>query len=160
MSVPKALMPVVFAGLLATAGCSGCSGCGSPSKPEEPPVVEAPVPEAPPRKPLTETERLLIGKWKLVRQTPPNNPPYEATDEFRADGTYRYWSRSPIRPGEVVGTGTYRVQGDLLLRTWSTGDAAHNLLIESITEDKLVYSGALDDGQQVMEFVRAREERQ
>jgi hypothetical protein len=150
----RMLTPLLAGALAAAAGCAGCSGCGSPPKAEEPPVVEAPAPEAPPRKPLTEKERLLIGKWKLVRQTPPNDPEYEETNEFNIDGTFRRWFRSSIGPIELVGTGTYRVQGELLLRAWSTGDAAHPLLIESVSEDRLVYSGLVNGGKQVFEYLR------
>jgi hypothetical protein len=106
---------------------------------------------------MTETERLLIGKWKLVKQHPPNNPDYEATTEFRPDGTFTLWMKSPLGDAPRGGHGTYQVQGDLLLRTWARGYSATNLLIESVTEYRLIYSGAVEDGQQLCEFARIRD---
>lgn len=155
----RLLLLVPIAGFLAARLLvAGYYGCGRTPQPEVTPTAGTPAPEATPRKPMTEKERHLIGKWKLVKITPPFNPDYEATDEFRPDGTFTLWMKSPLRPRERVMTGTYRVQGDLLLRTWDTGRPAHNLLIESITEDRLVYSGAVEGSdQQVYDLVRVRD---
>lgn len=95
MNVRRLIVPVVFAGLVATWACVA---------PEEPPRAE--------EKAKT-TAELLVGTWKLYSLNGVVAPSSESTlIEYKSDGSYTITSDTPKNRGTK--NGTYMIEGDIL----------------------------------------------
>jgi hypothetical protein len=116
------------------------------------PVTKA---TAPARK-LNEKERLLVGLWKFGKSMPPMpGQGYEATVEYRADGTFIFRERSAtIKPYAI--RGTYQIVGDLSIARSEDGGVS-TVLIEELTADRIVKSYPDGDHRHVEEWSRVRE---
>jgi hypothetical protein len=140
MTVRLVILPVAFATLFAFAGCTDSSESGKTGS-----LPQAPEPRLKGEKSKAE---LLIGTWKFVKQTPPIRPFHPVTYEYTKDGKVTLWKHPsghfPWAEEEKevqVRTGTYRVDGDMLIRSIHESPVT----IVSITEDKLVTSISLSD---------------
>jgi len=142
---------------------------------EEPATVDessqSPQPRQKAEKPKTKAE-LLVGKWKLVKVTPPPNPPYEATFEFTERNEVTIWFHFPFAnpniPQEIRGPGvrkgTYQLTGNKLktlidLGIGPPGPTSNEMTITTLTEDKMVTSGWSGGTKMIYEDVRVREKK-
>lgn len=98
---------------------------------------------------------LLVGTWNHVKRTPPKAKGNESTFDYTKDGRVRLRKFNP-RDGEEIETGTYRVEGSMLLLNMDTHPTERNVTIELITEDKLVTSGFSGSTRMVSEYERVR----
>jgi hypothetical protein len=110
---------------------------------------DAPEPPAEPKTPA----ELIVGKWKRVSRTPPINSPTQKTVEYTPEGTVIVWKEVPSSELHLD-MGVYRVEGNTLVRTWEGDAREFKQTIESITPDRLVISGLIDEQRYITEYER------
>ena len=95
----------------------------------------------------------LVGKWRLVKRTPPYTGPMQMTFEYTLEGTVLLWKEVPLSEMWIE-IGTYRLEGSTLCLTMDTDPYERIMTIDSITEERLVTSGMIERDRIVVEYER------
>ena len=112
----------------------------------------------PTEQPKTMAE-LLVGKWRLVKYDAGLPAGFKATIEYTKEGRVTMWVDNPLEDMADVQTGSYWLEGNTLRMTMDppAGPRDRTMIIDSITEDKLIETGWIEKDRHVHEFERIRE---